>query len=150
MTMPKLKYFSASEFGLWWPFMNRDLLLALDAFREEWGSPVQISPVNGTLGRILYANEDGFESGHNLLRWGTVRAVDFFPRFEDGSYIATEAQRRRAYEIAINAGFEGIGLYTDTRPGNMMHGDMAGAGRRWARVPVAAGQNPYVSINQVV
>ena len=38
----ELKYFSRSEFGIWWPLMSQDLLQKLDLFREKWGAPVVV------------------------------------------------------------------------------------------------------------
>ena len=37
-TRPELKHFKPSEFGLWYPLMNAELLTKLDAFREAWGA----------------------------------------------------------------------------------------------------------------
>lgn len=129
MLRPKLNYFSASEFGVWYPLMNRDLLLKLDDFRERWGRPVSISGNKHALGR-----HDDSESQHNVTRWGEVRAVDVFP---DG--MNTAAERERAFEIAKEVGFTGIGLYTDTSAGNMLHVDVRepksqGHVATWSRV----------------
>jgi hypothetical protein len=122
--MLDLKYFDRSEFGLWWPLMSVDVLTKLDAFREAWGAPVMVSPAIGGLGR-----EDNSGSMHNVLKWGEVRAIDVFPRGMD-----TLADRRRAYQIAKNVGFTGIGLYTDTKPSNMLHLDNRDEPEYWTRV----------------
>ena len=138
---PILTYFAPEEFGDWWPFMSVELLEKLDEFRRRWGSPVVISSAVGALGRHY-----GGESQHNVDKWGEVRAIDVFPMKSDGGYLETEADRRRAFELAESVGFSGIGLYTDTMPGNMMHLDVRG-GRlaTWSRV---AGK--YLKIGVVV
>ena len=145
MSKPKLEYFTPSEFGVWWPLMSTDLLKRLDLFRELMGSKVIISPVNGALGR----HGGDSTSQHNVDMWGEVRAVDVFPTI-DGKFITTEAQRQIVYENARKAGFSGIGLYTDTQPGNMLHVDVRESNTRhnpalWARV-----EHSYVSIGEVV
>jgi hypothetical protein len=141
MTKPKLRYFSAAEFGIWWPLMADDLLIKLDAFRELWGAPVRISPAAGGIGRHLGINDT---SQHNVDRWGEVRAIDVFP---DG--MNNRASRERAYQLARQCGFTGIGLYTDTMPQNLLHVDVrketGGRVATWARV---AGQ--YVGIGEVI
>ena len=53
--------------------------------------------------------------------------------------IVTSAERQRAYEVAKKVGFTGIGLYTDTRPSNMVHLDVRADRRpgdpaKWSRV----------------
>lgn len=113
LTRPELKYFSPSEFGVWYPFLNNDLLKKLDLFREFWGDSVEISKAKGALGRL-----DGSGSQHSLFR-----AADIFPRVGSG-YIKTAAERNRAYRAALKAGFTGLGIYTDTSPGNMLHVDV--------------------------
>lgn len=133
---PKLQHFAAGEFGLWYPLMNQELLLKLDAFREAWGAPVEISKAAGSLGR--HGGDAG--SQHNVDRWGKVNAVDTFPKVPDGvggyRYIETAQERNRAYQIALSVGFTGIGIYTDTTPGNLLHVDVRQAERvaTWSRV----------------
>ncbi|WP_428398401.1 hypothetical protein [Marinobacter salarius] len=142
-TGPELRYFQPSEFGPWWPMMNRELLFKLDEFRHRWGAPVIISPANGSLGRH---QGGGGESQHNVDAWGEVRAVDVFPKV-NGRYMTRAADRRRAYEIAREVGFTGVGLYTDTQPGNMLHVDVRNGNRvaTWSRVG-----GDYLDIGQVV
>lgn len=137
-TRPEMKHFTASEFGLWWPLMNAELLTKLDAFRERWSAPVRISPAEGGIGRH---NGSDDESQHNVDAWGEVRAVDVFPMIEtrpgEYRYMSTREDRQRAYDTARNVGFTGIGLYTDTQPGDMLHVDTRKAGGRvalWSRV----------------
>lgn len=143
MTQPKLKHFKASEFGGWWPLMNRDLLLKLDEFRERWGVPVQISPASGAIGR----ETKGSASQHNVLRWGEVRAVDVMP-----VGMTTEAAKRRAVEIARDVGFTGIGLYPDWQPWPGLHLDVRadrepGDPAEWAGVKTVRGQE-YVALDR--
>lgn len=140
-----LRYFTASEFGIYYPLMNVELLKKLDAFRHEWGGPVEISPAHGGIGR----EDENSHSQHNILKWGEVRAVDLFPRTIDG-YITTRVDRQRALYIAKKVGFTGIGIYTDTQPGNMLHVDVRqdrveGDPATWSRV---AGN--YLGISEVL
>ncbi|MGB0664393.1 MAG: hypothetical protein ACPGMR_11470 [Pontibacterium sp.] len=132
-----LKYFSAAEFGEYADQLAPSLLTSLDKFRELWGAPVLISPVDGAIGRHL--GHDNL-SQHNIDRWGEVRAVDVFP---EGLNSLTA---KRAYECAKKAGFTGIGLYSDTRPSWMMHLDVRdGKLATWSRV---AGN--YLGINELI
>jgi hypothetical protein len=148
VTRPSLTYFKASEFGIWWPLMNADLLLKLDAFRERWGAPVVISSAQGALGR--HAGGDN-SSQHNVDKWGEVKAVDVFPMVSDGEggyrYMSTASERQRAYDVALAVGFNGIGLYTDTKPGDMLHVDVRDAAQvaLWSRV-----EGDYFGIQQVL
>ncbi len=140
MTRPKLTYFSASEFGMWWPFMNADLLRKLDAFREAWGAPVQLSPAEGGIGR-----EDDSNSQHNVLKWREVRATDIMPEGMDAP-----ADRERAVRIAREVGFTGIGVYPNWKPRPGIHVDVrepeyAGHVATWSQL---ASGGPYLSINE--
>lgn len=114
MTRPKLTYFQPSEFGIWWPFMNADLLLRLDAFRERWGAPVMLSPAQGGLGR-----HDDSGSQHNVNLWGEVRASDIMPQG-----MISVADRQRAVRIAREVGFTGIGVYPGWAPYPGIHVDV--------------------------
>ena len=134
MRQPKLKHFSPREFGVWYPLMSADLLKKLDAFRERWGYPVEVSSAQGAIGR-----EDDSQSQHNVSKWGEVRAIDVFPRVAGGGYMLTASERQRAFTIAKEVGFTGIGLYTDTQPGNLLHLDVRvdkqeGSPAKWSRV----------------
>lgn len=136
VTKPTLKYFKPHEFGIWWPLMNNQLLLTMDQFRELWGYPVQISKAGGSLGR----HGGDSKSQHNVDLWGGVKAADMFPMLPDGKggyrYIQTADERNKAFQIAKQAGFTGIGIYTDTKPGNLLHGDVRDGLRvaTWSRV----------------
>ncbi len=124
--MPHLVFFEPSEFREWWLYMDTDLLQKLDTFRSLWGRPVAISSHPDALGRHMGAG--GSKSYHNIDRYGAVRAVDIFPQ---GLNPGNAAQ---AVQLAEQAGFGGIGLYTDTQPSMMMHLDNRATPGRWARV----------------
>lgn len=104
--------------------MNKGLLLKLDAFREVWGFPVEVSKAPGGIGR--HGGEHD-ASQHNIDKWGEVRAVDIFPKVPDGKggyrYIKTGAELKRAHQLALQVGMQGVGSYTDTMPGYMLHVD---------------------------
>ena len=111
-----LTYFKPEEFGGWYDDLDDDLLSKLDQLREEWGSPIHISPAAGAVGRD---NDSG--SQHNARPDGVVRAVDIFPE----GLNAEEA--REFVAMATNIGFTGIALYSDTQyqgaPQMMAHVD---------------------------
>lgn len=138
MSKPKLRYFSAGEFGVFYPLINSDLLIKLDEFRHRWGRPVVVSPVAGAI--VRHGGDS--HSQHNIDRWGETRAVDVFP---DG--MDTVSERKRAYQIARDVGFTGIGIYTDTVPSNLLHVDVRPGGyvATWSRV---GGQ--YLEIGEVL
>ena len=138
MSKPKLRYFSAGEFGVFYPLINSDLLIRLDEFRHRWGRPVVVSPVDG--GIVRHVGDSN--SQHNVDRWGETRAIDVFP---DG--MNTVGERARAYQIARDVGFTGIGIYTDTMPSNLLHVDVRPGDyvATWSRV---AGQ--YLGIDEVL
>ena len=120
--------------------MNPRLLDVLDEFRELWGAPCRISPHPDALGRHLGDSE----SQHNVDRYNTVNACDFFPEGMN-----TESDLKRAFECAKEAGASGIGLYVDTKPSNMMHLDVrpdrtSEDPAKWARVG-----GEYVEIERV-
>ncbi|MFC6631651.1 hypothetical protein [Microbulbifer taiwanensis] len=140
MTRPTLTHFKPSEFGIWYPLMNAELLQKLDAFRAAWGGRVIISPAEGGIGR--HGGEGG-TSQHNVDRWGEVRAIDVFPQVQDPAgnwrYLDNGAQLEHAYQVAEQVGFTGIGVYTDTSPGHMVHLDVRprkpdGGIATWSRV----------------
>jgi hypothetical protein len=143
-----MRYFEPWEFGIWWPDMSRDLLQKLDKFRALWGAPVEVSPAEGGIGRHL---GPGDTSQHNIDRWGKVFAVDLFPKIAAGRsgyrYMSTRADRARALKCAKQAGFSGIGLYTDTRPGHMLHVDVRSGESvaLWSRI-----DGNYSGINEAI
>lgn len=119
VTKPTLNHFTPLEFGPWWLVMSNDLLVKLDEFRERWGAPVSISAATGALGREIQDEEPNSATQHNVLRWGEVRAADVIPKGMD-----TGADRQRAYRIARDIGFTGIGVYPDWKPGPGLHLDV--------------------------
>ncbi len=140
MERPQLKYFTPSEFREWYDLMNDRQLLALDEFRRLWGRPVTISAHPDALGRHGGTSD---KSQHNVDLWGEVLATDIFP---EG---LTENNALEAYEKARQAGFSGIGIYTDTKPSMMMHVDVRpdrspASPAKWARV-----DRKYVGIEEV-
>ncbi|MEZ0147787.1 MAG: hypothetical protein AB9Q19_00490 [Candidatus Reddybacter sp.] len=114
-----MKNFTPQEFGEWWPLMSPELLVKLDYFRDLWRAPVLISTAPGGIGRHL--GDDGTQ--HNVDLWGQVNAIDIFP-VEGTGYVDSVEGRARMLQIAKKAGFSGIGIYTDTAPGNMLHVDV--------------------------
>lgn len=107
-----LRYFTPSEFGEWWPLMSTDLLTKLDEFRHRLGVPVRISPHPRAIGRY-----DGVTnaSQHNVDMWGEVRAADVM--FEGVTL-------ERAYQVAKEVGFSGIGAYPHWQPTQGLHLDV--------------------------
>ncbi len=123
----KLRYFTASEFGPYWPLMSLELLRKVDEFRHRLGYPVSISPAFGAIGRpVIGADDTAAESGaersyHNYLIHGEVMALDLLPSPPGG---ATLAERQRWVNVARAVGFTGIGLYPDWRPRAGIHLDV--------------------------
>lgn len=143
VTQPKLKHFRPAEFGIFWPLMSHDLLTNMDTLRAHWGRPIRISPVAGAIGRLDESN-----SQHNVINTlGVIKALDFFPAgsADDGGLTINEA--RDFVDIMRQIGFKGIGVYTDTEPSIMIHGDVRDTDRvaTWSRI---AGQ--YTSIDKVI
>ena len=108
-----MNHFTPNEFNGWFERMSADQLTALDKFRELWGAPVSVSPVEGAVGR----HGGGSKSMHNIDRYGEVRATDVFPSG------LTQDNLQHAYDCAKKAGFTGIGVYTEARPSIMLHLD---------------------------
>jgi hypothetical protein len=110
-----LKHFQSWEFREWWDQMHPSTLKCFDLFRDFWGMRCDVSAHKYALGRNL---GPGSLSGHNVDKWGHVYAGDLFP-----AYIISPECMARAYDCARRAGATGIGLYTDTQPGFMIHLD---------------------------
>lgn len=140
VTRPTLTYFKPSEFGLWWPLMNSQLLVKLDLFRELWGAPVMISPAQGGIGR-----HDDSNSQHNVNKWGEVRAIDVMPQGMD-----TAQDRQRAVRLAEQVGFTGIGIYPHWQPRPGIHLDVREGDHvaKWAGLLNDNGQQVYAAIEQ--
>lgn len=136
VTRPALKHFTPAEFGVWYPLLSAELLQKLDRFRELWGAPIVVSTAVGGIGRH---GGDSDTSQHNVDKWGEVRALDVFPKSHGGGYIRDKNELRRAADAARAAGFTGIGVYTDTVPGFLVHVDVRppkalGHVATWSRV----------------
>lgn len=113
-----LRNFHRSEFGPWADKMCPRLLVLCDVFRDYWGLPVHTAyslGVTGALGRHLGPLA---ESQHNYDKWGIVRAADLQP-----AAMTNRADLLRAFEVARQIGFTGIGLYPDHKPGVGLHVD---------------------------
>lgn len=136
----KLRYFSASEFGAWWPVMDAKLLHGLDEFRHRIGRPVQVSPALGALGR-----PGAGDSMHNVTQWGQVRAADvLIPG-------VTVSELPHLYQIARGMGvFGGIGVYPDWEPWAGFHFDTRDQDPQspatWAGIDDANGKQIYTGV----
>lgn len=104
----KLDHFTPEEFGIWWPFMDTELLLGMDRFRGLLGEKVIISPAEDSLGRMSNKSSQHYPAP-------LVKAADIMP--ENVSLV-------RAYRVARQAGFHGIGVYPDWGPHPGLHVDM--------------------------
>ena len=135
-----LQHFTPQEFGDWWPLMSVDLLQKLDLFRAILGEPVDISPVDGALGRHGGQSDT---SQHNVDRWGEVRAADVMPRNVD---LGT------AYQAALEAGFTGIGLYPEANPRPMLHLDVREADTvaQWSGFRAGSGGWDYRGVGEAL
>ena len=141
----ELIYFKPSEFGVWFPLMDQDLLTRLDIFRAALGSPVIVSSAVGGIGRETASGLDGFSSLHNVIKWGAVRAVDV---------MLPQATLQQGYQAARSAGFTGIGVYPDWTPYHGMHLDNrpdrpVNNPALWSGLKTAQGQI-YKGINEVI
>lgn len=131
-----LRYFTAGEFGEWWPLMSTELLQKLDEFRHRLGVPVMISPASGSLGRYLGPTS---LSQHNVDMWGEVRAADV---------MFSGVDLETAYQIAKDVGFTGIGAYPDWNPKPGLHLDVRQAPLAlWSGIK-ESGQQVYKSISE--
>jgi len=133
LSKPALANFNASEFGIWYPLVDNDLLKKLDQLRTEWGHPISVSPVDGAIGRA-----DDSASQHNVINnGGKINAIDVFPSF-NGRAIHPD-DLATFYDLAKTIGFTGIGVYRDTVfkgvPWSMFHLDVRDSGfANWGRV----------------
>lgn len=138
-----LAHFKPSEFGVWWPLMNHDLLIALDEFRARLGAPVEISKATGALGR---PNAERAGSQHRPTPF--VNAVDVM--------IPEAVTLRRAYRVARDVNkFSGIGLYPDWQPKHGLHLDVradrtAANPATWSAFRTADGGQQYTSIDRAL
>jgi len=149
-----MKHFSKSEFGLWFPMMNKKLLAKLDSLRGAWGEPIMISPALGAIGRTLPPGHSNYNSRHNITRWGEVQAIDIMPLIKtaDGVRGCDPFELKMAYNMAVDIGFTGIGVYPDWLPHAGLHVDVrddhaAGNPATWSGIKTAQGQK-YFGVNR--
>ena len=130
----RLDFFTASEFGVWYPLMNNEFLFMLDDFRREVGEPVYISPALGSLGRPDAPNSQHFPNPE-------IRAAD----------LMSKAPLEKLYSAARTVGFTGIGLYPDWQPDHGIHVDnrsnrSASNPATWSAYKDFAGNQKYTGI----
>jgi hypothetical protein len=117
-----MNYFSESEFRGWFRHLHKDMLPMLNKLRHEWGHPIIISPAGGSVGR-----RDSTKSRHNVNYWGSVKAVDIFPRGVDYDH----AKALEFFQLARKVGFNGIGVYPTYYPSIMFHVDIRTTAIDW-------------------
>ena len=134
------EHFRPKEFknrsGDWWPLMSPRTITMLDILRYRSGRAIEISNNGYSLGRYLGPSK---MSAHNIDQWDECLAVDCFVK---GVY--TKPQAKHIVQLAIQCGFTGIGVYTDTTNNTgekqvMFHFDsrpneMMGVPATWGRV----------------
>lgn len=103
--MRRQQHFTRKEYGMWWHQMHPVILFQMDLGRERWGSPWYISPHPKALGRHLGEND---ESRHNIDRWGSVMANDFFV-----PSVNNHRDVEAMVSLAKKLGVGGIGFYPD-------------------------------------
>ncbi len=130
-----LRHFTTDEFGASLPMLSMGLLEKLDEFRERLGSPVLISPAPGSLFRPAGAEESQHLYG---------RAADV---------MVPDADLKRAFQVAKEVGFTGIGVYPHWQPYKGLHLDVRpdrkpGAPALWAGLRGADGKQFYTSVER--
>jgi hypothetical protein len=107
-------YFSPGEFNGWWPLIDPRWLVCADILREMSGLIIDVSPVDGAIGRRL---GESSLTDHNVDRFGRVHAVDVLPRWlvATSNKITISRQAQRFSDIAQDVGFTAIGYYPDWR-----------------------------------
>jgi len=102
-----MDHFKLSEFRGEHLFLSVGLLTKLDEFRERLGEPVMVSPAKGSMMRWNAPNNSQHKYG---------RAIDvMLPKTVDFA---------RAFKIAKEVGFTGIGFYPHWRPFPGFHVDV--------------------------
>lgn len=132
----ELDHFTPGEFGAWWPLLDTGLLLKLDAFREDLGSRVIISPAKGAMGRL------SDEASQHFPR-PMIKAIDV---------MTPDADMWSVYKAARRIGFHGIGLYPHWKPYHGAHLDVRADRSEenpalWSAIKTAKGQE-YVEIER--
>jgi hypothetical protein len=112
-TIPIKKYFSASSFGIWYPYMQAEFLVKLEKFarlNNDIGIKTEISPAIGAIGRF-FSTQNSAEKSMHLIYKGKVRAIDLYvSKFGAG---LTENDIKKVYENAKISGITGFGYYPD-------------------------------------
>lgn len=149
-----MKNFSKAEFGAWFPVMNVDLLNKLDALREAWGDPIIISPALGSIGRTYPLGHSNYNSRHNVTKYNEVQAIDIMPLIKtiDGVRGLAPFELKMIYNMAVDVGFTGIGVYPNWLPHAGLHVDVrddhaAGNPATWSGIKTAQGQK-YFGVNR--
>lgn len=107
-----LAHFTPTEFRGWWGWIDPRWLVCVDLLRESAGLIIDLSPVEGAIGRRRGAVS---ASDHNVDKWGRVYGVDVLPRWTDPAhgYPSIEKQAMTFFRSAIDCGFTAIGYYPD-------------------------------------
>ena len=103
--------------------LNPIVINRLYKFQELWGAPVVVSKHPEAIYR-----RDNSNSQHNINKYTKSNAVDVFPSG------LNKQRAKEAYNKAVQAGFKGIGIYSDTSD-YMMHLDVRNTRRvaSWSR-----------------
>lgn len=134
-----LDYYSPADFGVWFPFMDKKLLIGIDGLCATVGEKLEVSPAPGAIGRT------GTTSQHNLGIDFKVRAVDLL--------IPPGKNLEQIYNYARNARqFSGIGVYPDWQPRPGIHldtrqGRTPGDPATWSGLKVS-GVQKYFGVNE--
>lgn len=134
-----LEYYKPSDFGVWFPFMDKKLLIGIDELSRAVGAKMEVSPAPGAVGRT------GTTSQHNLGIDFKVRALDLLiPEGESLERVYIEAKNLHM--------FSGIGLYPDWQPRPGVHLDTRidrtpSAPAQWSGIKVA-GVQKYFGIDE--
>jgi hypothetical protein len=135
--------------------MDPRWLVCADHLREFGGLILDLSPVEGAIGRHQGKKQ---ESDHNVDRWGRVYGVDVLPRYLHPNFgnLSIQSQAYEFYRMARQCGFAAIGYYPDwhgaqgeAHPGfhlGTRRNRMAGFPATWGRLTLYDGSYEYVSI----
>ena len=107
-----MKHFDKSEFRGWFDLMSPELLEKLDELRDRLGSPISISPAEGSIGRHRGLSKKSY---HNVDHHKGVLAVDIMPATDDLT---------KVFRLAKAVGFGGIGIYPHWKPRHGLHLDV--------------------------
>lgn len=132
-----LRNFNEAEFQGWYDRCDPQLLLLCDSLRDVYGYPINVSPVEGAVGRHMGRDA---RSRHNIDRWKKVEAVDLLVHTRKGSLkLLIEA----AESIGIGDEFGGFGIYPDWNPSGGIHIDVRENPARWGALNTLEGQDYF-------